>query len=73
MMTYSYIKILGRENNQRTYKWIRRDYVNDVTNLEKWKIILPKSNGSGAIWGGINNTPNREPPNRVNRILYKHW
>ena len=51
-----YIKILGRENNVRVYKFIRRDYVNDVINLNKYKIILPKSNGSGAL-GEVLTTP----------------
>lgn len=52
----SYIKILGRENNSRIYKYIRRDYVNKVCNLEKYKVVLPKSNGSGAI-GEVLSTP----------------
>lgn len=53
---FDYIKILGRENNERTYKYIRRDYVNNVKNLDKYKVILPKSNGSGAI-GEVLSTP----------------
>ena len=53
---YQYIKILGRENNARVYKYVRRDYINDVCNLDKYKIILPKSNGSGAI-GEVLSTP----------------
>ena len=44
-----YVQILGRENNQRTCKWIRRDYVTAPENFEYYKIIIPKSNGSGAI------------------------
>ena len=51
-----YIQIIGRENNKRTYKYIRRDYVNQVSNLEKFKIFVPKSNGSGAL-GEILTTP----------------
>ena len=35
---YEYIKILGRVGIQRTYRWIRRDYVNEANNLDKWKI-----------------------------------
>ena len=53
---FDYIKILGRENNERAYKYIRRDYVNNVKNLDKYKVILPKSNGSGAI-GEVLSTP----------------
>ena len=44
-----YIKILGRENNKRVYKYIRRDYVNDVKNLYKYKLFFPKANGTGAF------------------------
>lgn len=51
-----YIRILGREDNKRTYKYVRRDYINNVSNLNKWKVILPKSNGSGAL-GEVLTTP----------------
>lgn len=44
-----YIKILGRENNERVYKFIRRDYVNQVKNLDKFKIFIPKANGIGSF------------------------
>lgn len=51
-----YACILGRQNNRRVYKYILRDYINDVTNYEYFKIILPKSNGSGAL-GKVLGTP----------------
>lgn len=51
-----YIKILGRFDNERLYKWFRRDYINNPVNLEKYKIIIPKANGSGAI-GEVLSTP----------------
>lgn len=44
-----YIKILGREKNERVYKYIKREYVNDVINLDKYKIFIPKANGIGAF------------------------
>lgn len=44
-----YIQILGRENNERIYKYVRRDYINTVSNLDKYKIFLPKANGIGAL------------------------
>lgn len=44
-----YIKILGRINNERVYKWIRRDYVNSVKNLDKYKIFMPSANGNGKL------------------------
>lgn len=51
-----YIKILGRFDNERLYKWFRRDYINNPINLDRYKIILPKANGSGAI-GEVLSTP----------------
>lgn len=45
----SYIRILGRENNERTYKYIKREYINDVINLDKYKVFLSKANGVGAL------------------------
>lgn len=43
-----YIQILGREGNGRAYKYIRRDYVNDVENLDYYKVLLPEGAGNGA-------------------------
>ena len=44
-----YVSILGRQNNERTYKYIRRDYVNNVPNLDKYKLFIPKANGTGEF------------------------
>ncbi len=44
-----YIQIYGRKNNERIYMHIRKDYIIEHENLLKWKVFLPKSNGSGAI------------------------
>ena len=46
---FEYIRLYGRYNNQRVYKWIRRDYIKSHPNLDKWKAIVPKSNGSGKF------------------------
>ena len=53
---YDYIQIYGRLKNNRVYRFIRKDFVNGHENLEKWKVFLPKSNGSGAI-GEVLSTP----------------
>lgn len=53
---HDYIKILGRKNNQRTFRYIRRDYVNSGRNLDYWKVIIPAANGSGAL-GEVLSTP----------------
>ena len=52
------IRVLGlsQPGNKRIYKWILRKYVLDNGNLEKYKVVLPKSNGSGAI-GEVLSTP----------------
>ncbi len=44
-----YIGILGRKNNIRTYMYIKKEYIEEHPNLLKWKVILPKANGTGAI------------------------
>lgn len=44
-----YIQILGRENNHRVYKYIRRDYVNQVQNLDKYKVYLSGASGTGSF------------------------
>lgn len=43
------VGLYGRVNNQRTVKWIKSDYINDHPNLNKYKVVLAKSNGSGAF------------------------
>ncbi len=44
-----YIKIIGRINNKRIYKYIKRSYVNNVANLEYYKVLVPQANGSGQF------------------------
>jgi hypothetical protein len=50
------IEILGLIKNRRVHKFIKREYLEPHPNLYKWKVILPKSNGSGAI-GEVLSTP----------------
>lgn len=50
------IHILGLESNKRTWRWISSKLLEDHPNTYKWKVILPKSNGSGAI-GEVLSTP----------------
>jgi hypothetical protein len=44
-----YIKILGRQENARVYKYIKRDYINNVANLDKYKLFISKANGTGKF------------------------
>src|SRR5699024_5211152 len=50
------IKLIGLINNKRVFRYIKRKYIEDHQNLDSYKVILPKSNGSGAI-GTMPNTP----------------
>ena len=56
-----YIKILGREKNERVYKFIKREYINPVVNLDKYKIFIPKANGIGAFGEVISSPVIQEP------------
>ncbi len=53
---YEYVQILGIVKGERLYKWFRKDYVKEVPNLYKYKVMIPKANGSGAI-GEVLSTP----------------
>jgi type II restriction enzyme len=52
------LKILGlTDGNKRTYRYVDNKYIDTShPNLDKYKVILPKSNGSGAI-GEVLSTP----------------
>lgn len=51
-----YIKYYGLENKKRTYKWVKKSYIKSHPNLDKYKIWVPKANGSGAL-GEVLSTP----------------
>ena len=43
-----YIKVLGRKNNERTYRYIKKIYIkDDVCNLYSFKVFLPSATGNG--------------------------
>lgn len=43
------VGLIGRINNERCCKWIRRDLIAPHENLDFYKVILPKSNGTGSF------------------------
>lgn len=52
-----YIEIVGLQQGQRVTKFIDKKYIDsNRTNLPKWKVLVPKSNGSGAL-GEVLSTP----------------
>ena len=45
-----YIKIFGRlSTGDRVYRWVKESYIDTVSNFNKYKVFLPKSNGSGQF------------------------
>lgn len=44
-----YIRILGRDGNTRCWKYIKRRYVTDVSNLDAYKAFLAKATGTGQF------------------------
>lgn len=44
----SYIRVLGLDaNKKRVFRWIRKDFITGPEALHKFKVALPKANGSG--------------------------
>ena len=60
----NFIKVYGRQDNSRMYKQIKRAYVSNHPNLDKWKVFVAKSNGTGAI-GEALSPPEVAPPNTI--------
>ena len=50
------IRVIGLINNNRESKFMPKKYLEENENLEKYKVILPKANGTGAI-GEVLSTP----------------
>lgn len=50
------VEINGWEDGKRCIRYIERKYIEDHPNLDKYKVFVPKSNGSGAI-GEVLSTP----------------
>lgn len=48
---YEYILMLGRKEGKRTNMFLRRDYANNVANLDKFKIVLAKADGAAGTIG----------------------
>ena len=49
-------KFLGRVNNNRTYLWIKKKYVQPNEYLNTYNVFVPEANGTGAI-GEVLSTP----------------
>ena len=51
-----YCRFIGLIKNKRTFRYIKKSYVKTTDNLEKYKVLMPAANGSGAI-GKVLSTP----------------
>lgn len=65
----NYVEIFGRENNERISKWMRKDYLKNHPNLEKYKVFVPSSNGSGKL-GEALSSPFVANPNQGHTETY---
>lgn len=51
-----YVQFLGLKEGKRSYCWTREDYQDVPDSFYKYKIFIPKANGSGAL-GEVLSTP----------------
>lgn len=56
------VHILGLVDNQREWRWMCHELLENHPNLNKWKVFVPKSNGTGAL-GETLSTPIIGTPN----------
>lgn len=56
-----YIRMLGREDNHRVYKYIRKEYIRSIPSLSKYKLFMPSASGNGTF-GEALTMPVLEPP-----------
>lgn len=54
--TSNSVKLLGRIGSDRTYRYINKDYLDLPDIFEKYNVLVPEANGSGAI-GEVLSTP----------------
>ena len=55
--TSSDIAVYGVINNKRVWRYIHREFVDmNHENINKWKVLVPRANGSGAL-GEVLSTP----------------
>lgn len=53
---YDYIGIFGRTENDRSIMYVRRDFIRPVSNLDGYKIFIPKASGKG-VFGEVITVP----------------
>ena len=51
-----FVRVYGLINGERVFKWIKKRYLKATSNFDKYKIFIPKANGSGTL-GEVLSTP----------------
>ena len=46
---HEFVQVLGLDGRARVFRWIRRDYFTGPESLGKYKVVVPKANGSGVL------------------------
>ena len=59
--SFDYIRLLGRINNQRTWRWIKRKYIIPNDFLDSFNLLIPEANNSGK-YGEILTEPSYATP-----------
>lgn len=49
----AYTQILGLQNGQRVYKWVRRDYISEHVSLNKYKVFISAANGASGTLSNV--------------------
>lgn len=44
-----YVRILGRSDNERVYRFVQRKYIKADSDIDKYKVFMPQSSGSGGL------------------------
>lgn len=44
-----YLRMIGRSENKRTTRYVRRKYINHVANLDSYKLFINQANGVGVF------------------------
>ena len=50
-----YLKILGKLGTKRVYRFVRRDYMEDIPEYKFYKVFVTKSNGTGTLGETLSN------------------
>lgn len=65
----SNIKVHGRENNERIYKFIKKEYIKQSVGLDKFKVFVTGANGAGKFGETLSN-PFVAAPNEIHTQTY---